>query len=262
MDGKGRETARACAEAIRRARRIGVLSGAGMSTNAGIPDFRGPKGIYRTLGIENPESIFDIERFRRDPSFFYAFHREFLRILRDVTPTEAHRFLADLEGTGRLSGIVTQNIDALHQRAGSRRVLEIHGSVWTSRCVTCRKRYEYGEAERRTLAEPVPRCDCGGVLKPEVVFFGESVLRLEESFELAEGADLFLVLGSSLVVAPAAMLPARCAGPIVVVNRGEVSSAYLPPRRIALRAEEDLDEFFLAVREDLGADFFAPPARG
>jgi NAD-dependent deacetylase len=253
------EPARFCAEAIRGAARIGVLSGAGMSTSAGIPDFRGPQGIYRTLGIPNPESIFDIERFRRDPSFFYSFQREFLKILDGVEPTEAHRFFADLERAGHLEGIVTQNIDALHQRAGSAKVLEIHGSVWRTYCADCGRPYNYEEARRRTFAEKVPRCVCGGVLKPDVVFFGESVKHLEACFDLAERSDLFFVLGSSLVVAPAAMIPARCPGTIVVVSKGEVSPAYLPPRRISLRVDEDLDEFFRTVREELGEEFFRTP---
>ena len=126
-----------CAEMIKEANAIALLSGAGMSTNAGIPDFRGPQGLYKKAGIPDPERIFDIEYFYRDPSLFYSFHRELLKALDAAKPTFAHFFFAALEKKGKLLGIVTQNIDALHQRAGSRKVYEIHGGIWESHCTKC-----------------------------------------------------------------------------------------------------------------------------
>jgi len=241
------------AELVRASGKIVLLSGAGMSTSAGIPDFRGPDGLYRKLGIDNPERIFDIGVFERDPSFYYGFHREFLRQVEAVKPTAAHRFFARLEEQGKLAGIVTQNIDALHQKAGSGRVLEIHGSIWKSHCTGCGKGYSYEESARKVESEGVPLCDsCRGVLKPDVVFFGENVMHFDACQELAARADLLFVVGSSLVVTPAAWLPSLCSGSIVVVNRGEISRTYLPSSRVALHVEEDIDTFFTALAEKLG----------
>ena len=152
-----------------------------------------------------------------------------------------------------MAGIVTQNIDALHQKAGSAKVLEIHGSIWKSHCTGCGKGYSYRESARKVETEGVPLCDsCRGVLKPDVVFFGENVMQFEACQELAAGADLLFVVGSSLVVTPAAWLPSLCPGNIVVVNRGEISRTYLPASRVALHVEEDIDTFFTALAERLG----------
>lgn len=245
-----RQVAKQCASMINGAERIAVLSGAGMSTAAGIPDFRGPNGIYNSLEIENPELIFEINTFRRDPTLFYTFGRALLNTIRDVEPTVAHRFFAELEHRGKVSGIITQNIDALHQRAGSQKVLEIHGGIWETHCTACNKRYDYETATKKMLSEDVPHCvDCGGVLKPDVVFFGEPVKALTQCQSVAMGADLFFVIGSSLVVTPAALLPSLSSAPIVVVHKGEISHTYLPRERIHLFVDEDIDTFFLAVDE-------------
>ncbi len=247
------ESAALCAAEIAKARHLVLLSGAGMSTGAGIPDFRGPDGLYRRLGIRNPERIFDIDVFRSDPSFFYGFHKEFLRQVEAVTPTFAHRFFARLEQMGRLDGIVTQNIDALHQKAGSAKVLEIHGSIWESHCTGCGRRFSYGEALRKVESETVPLCErCQSVIKPDVVFFGENVMEFEACQELVAGSDLLFIVGSSLAVTPAAWLPSQCQGRIIVVNRGEISKAYLPAYRVALHVEEDIDTFFEALAHEMG----------
>jgi NAD-dependent protein deacetylases, SIR2 family len=243
-----REAARRCSDFIQDSRRVVLLSGAGMSTAAGIADFRGPQGFYRTVQIENPERIFDIETFREDPSLFYRFHRELVRLLERVKPTFAHRFFAALEQAGSMQGIITQNIDSLHQKAGSKNVLEIHGGVWQSYCFDCGKEYSYDVARDKTLAETVPTCDsCGGPIKPNVVFFGEAVKYLFECQQLARNADLFFILGSSLTVTPAALLPALAPGRIVVVNQGPLSHAYLPEDRIDLLVPADINTFFEEV---------------
>lgn len=236
-----------CADAIRKNARIVLLSGAGLSTSAGIPDFRGPNGIYRRKMKVDPERIFDIDFFYRRPEFFYEFHREFLRALESVEPTFSHRFFARLEEDGKQSGVITQNIDSLHQRAGSRNVLEIHGGIWSSTCTSCRRSFDYETSKRKTFEEAVPRCECGGVIKPDIVFFGENVKHLDRCRDLAYEADLMIVAGSSLVVTPAALLPSMCEGTIVVVNKGEFSHSYLRPERISIRAEEDIDGFFREV---------------
>lgn len=251
--------AQQCVEMILSSGRIALLSGAGMSTSAGIPDFRGPGGLYSRLGIENPERIFEIGAFFSNPATFYDFYRDFLKLLETVTPTWSHRFFAALENQGRLSGIVTQNVDALHQRAGSRNVLEIHGSVWLSHCTKCGKEYGYAASAAKVAKERVPLCDaCGSVIKPDIVFFGENVRQFENCQDLVSNADLLFVVGSSLVVTPAAWLPGLCPGRIVVVNKGEISRAWLPPSRISLHAEEDIDTFFRAVAQLAGIDVPEP----
>ncbi|MDR1534718.1 MAG: RNA polymerase subunit sigma [Planctomycetota bacterium] len=240
-----------CAEKIRRAERIAVLTGAGVSTSAGVPDFRGPRGLYVTRTYD-PETVFDIDYFDRDPAPFYAFSRDFLALLEKISPTPAHRFLARLEAAGRDIGIVTQNIDGLHQRAGSRRVYPIHGDYRTAHCRRCGRECGGDELAARLKASPeTPRCGCGGVVKPDVVFFGEGVRHLEESFSLAAHSDLMLVLGSSLAVHPAASLPRHAGGEIIVVNRGEVA---LAPGKGIFLIEAGLDEFFAEVEKSLQAD--------
>lgn len=247
------EAAKTCAEWINKSERIAVLSGAGMSTSAGIPDFRGPTGLYKTLDIPDPHLVFEIETFRKDPSIFYRFGKEFLTNISKVEPTFSHHFLAALEKAGKMAGIITQNIDALHQRAGSEKVLEIHGGVWHTHCTKCQKHYDYEAASEKILTEDVPLCaDCNGVLKPDVVFFGEPVKGLYECQALAQTSDLFFVLGTSLTVSPAAMMPGLSSGSIVVVHKGEISHMYLPRNRISLFADEYLDGFFKRVNSHLG----------
>lgn len=242
------EQAARCAAMIKEARNVVLLSGAGMSTSAGIPDFRGPNGLYRTAGITDPERIFDLSEFSRNPALFYRFHRAFLTLLDTVRPTFTHRFFAALEQNGHLKGIVTQNIDGLHQQAGSSHVLEIHGGIETSTCVRCSRTYTREAAAGKTLETDIPRCDsCGSVLKPDIVFFSEQVRHLEECVHLVKTSDLLFVVGSSLTVTPAALLPAYAGKDIVVVNRGHLSFDYLPKKRISLLVEEDIDAFFKAV---------------
>jgi NAD-dependent deacetylase len=241
-----------CAEALSKSRKVVLLSGAGMSTNAGIPDFRGPNGVYKRKMKTDPELIFDIDYFRQNPKFFYEFHREFLHTINTIRPTFSHHFFAELEKKGVLKGIITQNIDALHQKAGSKKVFEIHGSTWESFCTHCGQRYDYDLSYEKTFKEEVPHCDkCGGIIKPDIVFFGENVKYLYECQALVEDADLLFVVGSSLTVTPAAFLPSMCHGKIVIVNKGEISTSYISPRRLFIRADCDIDEFFKALDKEL-----------
>ena len=233
-----------CGRKIRDARNIAVLTGAGMSTAAGVPDFRGPKGLYVTRAYD-PEKVFEIHAFDRDPKPFYAFSRDFLSLLAGIEPTFTHRFLADLEQSGKTIDIITQNIDGLHQRAGSTRVYPFHGDYQTARCRRCRRTFDGGELLALMDAMEVPLCgQCGGVVKPDVVFFGENVRHMAESERIAAESGLMLVLGSSLTVYPAAALPLRAGGDVVIVNQGMVGIR--PGANIHL-ADAGLDDFFRAA---------------
>ncbi len=234
-------------ELLRGARRIAALTGAGVSTAAGIPDFRGPRGLYVTRQYD-PEKTFDIGCFDRDPTCFFAFARDFVRLVERVKPTVTHRLLAALEAQDRLEAVITQNIDGLHQKAGSRRVLEVHGSVRSGHCRGCGKGYGYEALKAKILDEPIARCDaCGGVVKPDIVFFGEPVQEMDRASRAAARADVFLVIGSSLTVYPAALLPQYASGRVVVVNRGPVEMASAD----WLRIDEAADSFFARVAPGL-----------
>lgn len=237
-------TPEACAEKIARAGKIAALTGAGISTAAGVPDFRGPRGLYATRAYD-PDTVFDIGHFDRDPAPFCRFSRDFLALLENLEPTFTHRFLAELPAAESRVGIITQNIDGLHQRAGSTTVYPLHGDYETAHCRRCKSRYGGEELRRRLKEEEVPRCAlCGGVLKPDVVFFGENVLFLREAERLVRASDLLLVLGSSLVVYPAAFLPEYAAGDVVVVNRGETGIRPGPATHVV---DADLDGYFREV---------------
>lgn len=237
-----------CARRVRESRRTVALTGAGISTAAGVPDFRGPKGIYAS-GRYDLEATFELGRFLEDPRPFFRFAREVLGTCATVEPTASHRFLARLEAEGRLEAVITQNVDALHQRAGSRRVVAVHGDFGSGRCLQCGAGFGLDEMTALILEQETPRCPCGGVVKPDVVLFGEEVRGLEEAAALVAESELLLVLGSSLSVYPVAFLPALAGGAVVAVNRGPVELAPGPLRYLA---EADLDEFFAEVESCLG----------
>lgn len=241
-----------CAAWIRDRGPVVALTGAGVSTAAGIPDFRGPQGLYVTRRYD-PERVFELRAFLDDPVPFFDFSRDFLQVLDEVEPTATHRFLAELERQGRLTAVVTQNIDALHQRAGSQRVLEVHGSYWTSTCLGCGATFSAERLRHEILSSQVARCACGGVVKPDVVFFGEPVRALDAAASVIRDAGLLLVLGSSLTVYPAAWLPDECRGTVVAVNQGEVGLRRGPARFVV---DADLDEFFTSVGRELGLPGF------
>jgi NAD-dependent deacetylase len=236
-----------CADLIRRSRRLVTMTGAGISTTAGIPDFRGPKGLYVTRRYD-PDTVFDICSFRRNPAPFYDFTRDFLGVIDTIEPTFTHRFLAELEAAGKVVVVVTQNIDSLHQKAGSKEVISVHGDYWTSHCLGCAREFDLEYMENAVREVDVPRCSCGGIIKPDVVFYGEAVRDLDLAAAAVASSDLLLVLGSTLVVYPAAFLPERAGGDVVVVNQGEVSLAPGPGRYFV---DADLDEFFAEVQNHL-----------
>lgn len=250
-----------CGELISRSRSVAVLSGAGISTSAGIPDFRGPQGLYVTRRYD-PEKVFDIRWFRRDPGFFYEFARDFTDMMATVRPTFTHWFLARLEAAGKLCGVITQNIDMLHQMAGSRNVVELHGSYGSATCSDCGRGFDaltyawWDQAMRSSPLAPVALCPaCKGVLKPDIVFFGEMVRGFDEAERMIAGSDLFLVLGSSLTVTPASLLPHGARGTTVVVNRGPVT---LDPSPRRFFINDDSDAYFREVAASLGMNVQGP----
>jgi len=243
-----------CAKLILGSNSIVALTGAGISTVAGIPDFRGPQGLYVTRRYD-PEKVFEIHGFLREPRYFYEFSRDFVGMVKDVQPTYTHRFLAALEQQGRLAAVVTQNIDMLHQLAGSRNVVELHGSYQSASCSMCGKAFRelryawWVEAMTQGSSPPVARCDtCDGVLKPGIVFFGEPVHGFDEAEQAVARCDLLLVLGSTLTVYPASQLPFSTRAATVVVNRGAVD---LPPGDSRYFVDSDLDGYFREVAAHL-----------
>jgi NAD-dependent deacetylase len=210
------------AEAIRACGGCVVLTGAGISTESGIPDFRTPTGVWAQF---DPVEYGSIEAFRRDPEKVWQLYGERYRMLAAAEPNDGHRAIAELERRGLVEAVVTQNIDRLHERAGSRDVVEVHGSIGSASCPACGR--VHGLEEVLTLVdEGTPRClECGTVLKPDVVFFGELLPQaaMDRATELAAGTRLLLVVGSTLEVYPVAGLPLdtlRAGGRLAIVNRG------------------------------------------
>ena len=239
-------------EAIKKAKCVGCLTGAGVSTLCGIPDFRGPQGLYKQ---PNAERIFDIDWFDRDPSVYYNGCAELVYGLDRFRPGPVHQALKHLEDLGLLAGIATQNIDMLHQKAGSSRVYEVHGSPILHHCRRCGDEKTFAEILKEVKVKGegeqwnvrVPYCKCGGAYKPDITFFGESLP--EEAFaaaqDLAIRSDVFLVLGTSLTVFPAAGLPRftlQAGGKVFIVN-GQPTT--LDP--YAAGVFRDLAEFAAAV---------------
>ena len=205
---------------VRRSRELAVLTGAGISTASGIPDFRSASGLYSRPGGAN---VFELDAFDRDPSYFYRFARDFYPTVRRAAPNRAHTVLAEWARDGRRGCIATQNVDDLHQRAGSSDVYPVHGTFLTSTCRQCRGRTPTRALEPAIERGEVPHCPCGGVWKPDITFFGEMLPpeAWEQSLRAMQDADLVLVLGTSLAVYPAAALPGyRAPGtPLIIVNR-------------------------------------------
>ena len=211
-------------ELIRQARRIVAFSGAGISTEAGIPDFRSHGGLWEDAALME---LMTVSGFRRNPAGFYQASMQLMPNLHRAKPTKAHELLARLEARGQLTAIITQNIDGLHQAAGSKIVHEIHGSFRTGRCVGCQAGFEMAEFFNRLESKEIdlPTCpDCQLPIKPDVVLFGD-LLPLDtwnRSVAAIEQCDLMIVMGSSLVVYPAAELPhtALASGAkLLLVNR-------------------------------------------
>lgn len=196
------------------------FGGAGVSTESGIPDFRGVDGLYHQKFDYPPETIISHSFYEKDPSYFFRFYREKMLPL-GFEPNVTHRVLARLEAQGHLAAVVTQNIDGLHQKAGSKRVYELHGSVLRNHCVRCGASYP---AEVVRDAPDVPRCRCGGIIKPDVVLYEEALDEnvMAGAIQAISQADLLIVGGTSLTVYPAAGLLRFYRGHrLVLINRDE-----------------------------------------
>lgn len=203
---------------IDQSRRIVFFGGAGVSTESGIPDFRSVDGLYNQQYDYPPETILSHTFFVKQPEEFFRFYRHKMLPL-DAQPNAAHKKLAELEAAGRLSAIVTQNIDGLHQKAGSRRVYELHGSIWRNHCLKCAK--AYGPEHIRD-SEGIPTCTCGGRIKPDVVLYEEGLEddTVAGAVHAIRQADTLIVAGTSLTVYPAAGLLRYFRGShLVLINR-------------------------------------------
>ena len=183
-------------------RRIVFFGGAGVSTESGIPDFRSADGLYHQKYKYNPETILSHSFFMQKTEEFYEFYRDKM-VVTDVKPNVTHLFLAKLEEAGKLSGVVTQNIDGLHQAGGSKKVIELHGSIHRNYCMKCKAFHPLSDM---TGEEPIPRCACGGILKPDVVLYEEGLKDqdVDTALSLISNADVLIVGGTSLSVYPAA----------------------------------------------------------
>jgi NAD-dependent deacetylase len=237
---------------IQNAKHLVALTGAGVSTLSGIRDFRGKNGLYNDPVLApDAEKIFNINYFEKDPSLYYTSAASFIYNLDEKEPSVVHTVLGDLEKRGFLKAVITQNIDLLHQKGGSEKVIEIHGSPKTHYCLRCGGiRMSFEEAAKIVRSGGMPKCPkCGRVLKPAITFFGESlpVDALREAVDESQKADLMLVLGTSLTVTPAATMPnytLRSGGDIVIVNN-------MPTHldRQAVMRFEELETVFTALKK-------------
>ncbi|NCB93447.1 MAG: NAD-dependent protein deacylase [Clostridia bacterium] len=206
-------------ELINKHDRIVFFGGAGVSTESGIPDFRSVDGLYNQSYDYPPETILSHSFFMRYPEEFYRFYRDKMLAL-DAKPNAAHKKLAELEMAGKLTGVVTQNIDGLHQAAGSSHVMELHGSVLRNYCMRCHK---FFDAEYILHSEGVPTCECGGMIKPDVVLYEEGLDddTVSDAVRTISQAEVMIVGGTSLAVYPAAGLLDYFRGDaLVLVNKG------------------------------------------
>ena len=205
---------------VREAQRIVFFGGAGVSTESGIPDFRGVDGLYRQKYAYPPETILSHDFFMRRTEEFYRFYRDKM-LITDAKPNPAHLKLAQWEREGKLMGVVTQNIDGLHFAAGSKRVFELHGSILRNYCMDCGKFYDATYIQETT---GIPKCSCGGTIKPDVVLYGESLDNdcIRGALHAIANADLLIIGGTSLSVYPAAGLIDDYRGNrLVLVNKSE-----------------------------------------
>lgn len=209
------------AKLIEQSKKTMVLTGAGISTESGIPDFRSPgAGLWEKV---DPMEVLSTKVLYNDPEKFYESGFKILISMRDAKPNEAHYILSEMEKRGIISGIITQNIDSLHYKAGSNNIFEVHGQIRSGSCINCGKKVDIGILDAKVKKKQIPpRCDnCSGILRPDVIMFGDS---MPHDFEVAwrevESSDLLLVIGSSLTVSPVNYLPGL-AEHLLIINKSK-----------------------------------------
>ena len=241
---------------MRGAGSVVALTGAGISVPSGIPDFRSPgTGLWENV---DPMEVAHIDAFREDPVRFWGFYGQRFATLGEKLPNGAHRALVELEARGLLDAVITQNIDMLHRKAGTRELVEVHGSIAGCSCLGCGESVELGEVHARVTraTDGVPRCErCAAPLKPDVVLFGEMlpVAALERSRELCEGAGLLLCIGSSLEVHPVASLPLlthEAGGSVAILTQGPTPLDGLASVRLRGDVVEELEQVLAALDAD------------
>lgn len=228
-------------EIIENAKRIVFFGGAGVSTESGIPDFRSQDGLYNQKYKYPPEEILSHTFFMRNPEGFYEFYRDKILCTGDIKPNRTHQALAKLEEQGKLSAVVTQNIDCLHHMAGSKKIYELHGTITRNYCMKCHRMHD--EKYMRNYPEIIPRCECGGIMKPDVVLYEEGLDDATVNGALFEisNADVLIIGGTSLVVHPAAGMVRYFKGDkLVLINK---SATYM---------DSNAD---LVIRENIGDVF-------
>ncbi|MFX1366133.1 MAG: NAD-dependent deacetylase [Promethearchaeota archaeon] len=202
---------------------IVVFSGAGISTESGIDDFRSPGGLWSRY---DPGIYASYQYFLKDPSLFWKMHKELEGLVDNVEPNQAHLAIAELEKMGKVKAVITQNIDMLHQKAGTgdygAKIYQLHGEYAKLHCVKCQKEFDYNEIDTKTVDYPV--CDCSGYIKPKVVLFGESLPHgvLEGAMSECTNTDCLIVVGSSLLISPANFMPSiakQYGAKIIIINR-------------------------------------------
>lgn len=219
-----------------------ILTGAGISVGSGIPDFRSPGGLWSKY---DPMQVATVDALDNNPAAVWQFLMDAVEVISQARPNPAHLALAQLENAGLVEAVVTQNIDGLHQRAGSKNVVEFHGSMASYRCNACGRPHDAELAKSVTPATAPWRCGCGGVVRPDIVFFGEAIPldALDKSGQLACGAELTLIVGTSCEVAPASSLPLltkQYGGKVAEINLTASRVAHLCDAVATAKAEEAL----------------------
>ena len=236
-----------CAYFIKEAKNICVLTGAGISTNIGIPDFRSKTGWYS----KESEDILSFTNFIRNPKEVYNFLYKYYKLI-DVEPSISHKIIADLENMNKNITVITQNIDKLHQRAGSTDVIEYHGGLDRANCVICSKEYDIETVLNKNIDNEDfnYKCECGGYIKPNITLFEEDIL--EESFAQKEvsKADLIIIIGTSLQVSPFCTLPfsAQLDTPFIIINR---DCTYLDDNRMSVVIKSDCDKALKRIMKNI-----------
>lgn len=240
---------------IKHANKVLVFTGAGISTLSGIPDFRGAQGVYREKwhGMEL-ETVLSLPCFLKHPEYFYEWAQTFVYGVGNYQPNIVHKTLAAWEKAGLIDAVYTQNIDILHQHAGSEKLYELHGSPAHHHCLKCQKYYSYDDIAPIVHAGDAPRCSCGGSIKPDIIFYGEQLNSdlLKQAYNDFSAANLTLVLGSSLTVHPAAGLP-----PLTASNGGRLAIINSQPTQLDYLATwkfDDLQETFAYLNDLMTRD--------